>query len=453
MAASDTMWQLQGSFGSSGSGTMQFRQGYAGSWGTWLSIITSANIGSQSVSYATSAGSISGYNNPTTGATANTIVYRDGSGDIYGRYGFYSYVNTSDDASTGTISYIMAKFGDNYHRSASAAKVASFISGQSMNISGNASTASSASYATTAGSANAVAWGNVISKPAAWLDATNLTGNSAPNTTSVSGFYNDYASSGNPVGTWFSYVNVRHENPSNVYGHQHGMSFYDNNFWFRSYAGGTYQSWSRALGTQTDPYPSNMNQYVRTSDYVSFANITISTSGTASDWYANGWFRNNNQFAGLYSQYHVNHWYATSSTDWNIGSTGSTAAILFRTGGHQGPVRGYVYANDSNQIGFLNSGGNWSLRMDNSGNLTATGDVTAYSDARVKENIITVDNALSKVLSLRGVYYNRIDTDDKKRKIGVIAQETLTVVPEVVNNDNKGMFNVAYGNLGGLFIE
>ena len=32
----------------------------------------------------------------------------------------------------------MAKFGDNYHRSASAAKVATFISGQTMNINGSA---------------------------------------------------------------------------------------------------------------------------------------------------------------------------------------------------------------------------------------------------------------------------------------------------------------------------
>ena len=88
-----------------------------------------------------------------------------------------------------------------------------------------------------------------------------------------------------------------------------------------------------------------------------------------------------------------------------------------------------------------------------SGNLTMSGDITAYSDSRVKENIATIENALSKVLALRGVSYNRIDSDDKKTKIGVIAQETLTVVPEVVNQDNDGMYNVSYGNLAGLFIE
>jgi hypothetical protein len=76
---------------------------------------------------ATTASSISGFNNPATTATANTIVYRDSSGDITTRYFLGSYVNTTDDISTGTITHIMAKFGDNYHRSATAAKVQSFL--------------------------------------------------------------------------------------------------------------------------------------------------------------------------------------------------------------------------------------------------------------------------------------------------------------------------------------
>jgi hypothetical protein len=45
-------------------------------------VVHAGNIGSQSVSYASTAGSISGYNNPATAATANTIAYRDGSGDL-----------------------------------------------------------------------------------------------------------------------------------------------------------------------------------------------------------------------------------------------------------------------------------------------------------------------------------------------------------------------------------
>ena len=93
------------------------------------------------------------------------------------------------------------------------------------------------------------------------------------------------------------------------------------------------------------------------------------------------------------------------------------------------------------------------FRISSNGNVTATGDVTAYSDARVKENILTIDNALEKTLALRGVYYNRTDKDDKSQKMGVIAQEVLKVLPEVVNGSEDNVYSVAYGNMAGLFIE
>jgi hypothetical protein len=94
-----------------------------------------------------------------------------------------------------------------------------------------------------------------------------------------------------------------------------------------------------------------------------------------------------------------------------------------------------------------------SYKLDVDGTIRATGDVIAYSDARVKENVQTVENALSKVISLRGVTYNRNDVEDKSRKIGVIAQEVLEVLPEVVQQDNEGKYSVSYGNIVGLLIE
>jgi hypothetical protein len=102
--------------------------------------------------------------------------------------------------------------------------------------------------------------------------------------------------------------------------------------------------------------------------------------------------------------------------------------------------------------------GGWSASanrfvMDMSGNLTMAGNVTAYSDIRVKENIVTIENGLDKVLGMRGVYYNRTDSDDKRTQVGVIAQEMLNVVPEIVSQDNLGMYNVAYGNISAVLIE
>ena len=89
-----------------------------------------------------------------------------------------------------------------------------------------------------------------------------------------------------------------------------------------------------------------------------------------------------------------------------------------------------------------------------SGTIVATGDITAFSDKRLKDNVETIDGALDKVLKLRGVSYNRNDLDDESKKIGVIAQEVNEVVPEVVNyHEDDDRYSVAYGNMAGLFIE
>lgn len=108
---------------------------------------------------------------------------------------------------------------------------------------------------------------------------------------------------------------------------------------------------------------------------------------------------------------------------------------------------------DAGTIGFLSSSGNWTLMNDNAGNTTATGNVTAYSDIRLKTDIQLIPNALDKVKALRGVTYERIDNGE--RQTGVIAQEVQAVLPEAVmtmNDDNKTL-SVAYGNLAGLLIE
>jgi hypothetical protein len=88
---------------------------------------------------------------------------------------------------------------------------------------------------------------------------------------------------------------------------------------------------------------------------------------------------------------------------------------------------------------------------DVSGNFTATGNITAYSDIRLKTNINTIENALNTLSKLRGVRYQR--KADRSDQIGVIAQEVEQIVPEVVIEDSEGTLSVAYGNLVGLLIE
>lgn len=96
---------------------------------------------------------------------------------------------------------------------------------------------------------------------------------------------------------------------------------------------------------------------------------------------------------------------------------------------------------------WKNSGGTNVMTVSTSGVLSTSGNITGLSDARLKENVVTVDNALDKVSAMRGVYFDK----DGKRNIGVIAQEVLKVIPEAVHEDEY--YSVAYGNLVGLLIE
>jgi hypothetical protein len=85
-----------------------------------------------------------------------------------------------------------------------------------------------------------------------------------------------------------------------------------------------------------------------------------------------------------------------------------------------------------------------------SGTLNAT-VFNSVSDERRKKNIRTLDSALDKTLSLRGVSYTFKDTDVDS--IGLIAQELEEVIPEVVSTGDDGLKSVSYGNLVGLLVE
>ena len=83
------------------------------------------------------------------------------------------------------------------------------------------------------------------------------------------------------------------------------------------------------------------------------------------------------------------------------------------------------------------------------GDILATGDVTASSDRRLKTDIKRIENALDKVCSLGGYTYVMND----KPSSGLIAQEVLEVLPEVVHGSEETNYSLAYGNIVGLLVE
>jgi hypothetical protein len=126
----------------------------------------------------------------------------------------------------------------------------------------------------------------------------------------------------------------------------------------------------------------------------------------------------------------------------NYGPTGTAtfSRILFYTGGSSSNAR----------VATMN--------LDYVGNLTTFGDVTAFSDKRLKTNIVPIENSLSTINQLTGVYYNRIDTlsnSSSNRHIGFIAQDVEAVLPEVVHtgSDEEKTKSLAYGNITALLLE
>ena len=94
------------------------------------------------------------------------------------------------------------------------------------------------------------------------------------------------------------------------------------------------------------------------------------------------------------------------------------------------------------------------LDMSGAGAATFNADVTAFSDARLKDNVETISDALDKVNKMRGVTFTRNDAHDAPGT-GVIAQEMQEVFPVVVkeNDDENNTLSVSYGNLVGVLIE
>ena len=86
------------------------------------------------------------------------------------------------------------------------------------------------------------------------------------------------------------------------------------------------------------------------------------------------------------------------------------------------------------------------------GNLTATA-LTESSSIRFKENIRPLGETLDKVIQLTGVIYDRID-GSKKNEVGLIAENVLPILPEVVDYDDKGEISgINYTRLTVYLIE
>ena len=116
------------------------------------------------------------------------------------------------------------------------------------------------------------------------------------------------------------------------------------------------------------------------------------------------------------------------------GATGPT--------GPAGPVAG-----STTQVIYNNAGvaaGSANLTF-NGTDLTCGGNVTAYSDERLKENWRNLpDDFIYQLVNVKYGIYDKID--GAKDQVGVSAQSLLNALRQAVLSDNEGVLSVAYGN-------
>ena len=125
---------------------------------------------------------------------------------------------------------------------------------------------------------------------------------------------------------------------------------------------------------------------------------------------------------------------------------GSDGQIQYNNGGAFGGATQLFYDDSNNRVGINSATPTESL--DVIGSVKAT-DFNTTSDQNLKDNIKTIENPLSKVLSIRGVNFEWKDSN--KASAGVIAQEVEKVLPELVTGQNTKTVN--YNGLIGLLIE
>ncbi len=140
-----------------------------------------------------------------------------------------------------------------------------------------------------------------------------------------------------------------------------------------------------------------------------------------------------------------------------MNSAGSSNVAIGYMAGYSETGSNKLYIENSSSSSPLIGGDFLADTVKINGALTVTGDVNANSfvyssDRRLKENIKTVENALSKTRKLEGVSFHW--KKNGKKSLGLIAQDVEKILPELVSTNNEdGLKSVEYGNIVALLIE
>jgi hypothetical protein len=313
-------------------------------------------------------------------------------------------------------------------------------------------------YNGTSAVANSVAWGNVSSRPTALSQFSNDLGNYGGWITSSGSISGNAATvtvnSGNGSASWYP---ILWHSGNNVYSSS-GVA--------EIYPAGGYARFQYINTTDNDE--SGITRFVikNGDSYHRSATTTVAADiirGVASGTWsitaaranrANGNFyiddNYGNTVVGVYTSTRFQGVFAMGDA-YKLAADGSSCANHYGIAWSH-PNAGGEAANLTNH-GMLvqNVGRTWTAISDT---IWCIGDITAFSDARVKTNIEVIDNPLERLSKVRGVTFNRTDLEHKdKRYAGVIAQEMREALPEAVSENANGELSVSYGNTVSLLIE
>jgi hypothetical protein len=447
------------------------------------------------------AGSISGFNNPTTAPTANTIAYRDAAGDIAARE---IILSSGLSAQTPTVLVSMYPTTNQMVRTTPAAVAASLQSSiqanatgtWSINVTGNAATSNGLQTRYDGGqrlnpqdyfgqglglrvamTAAAGVWSDTL-----WIngysggDVLNMCALHTSRQATPRMWISSQASNGTSYGTLYEFPSLGY-NSGNTAGLYAGAYYDSNNTAY--YVDPTVQSYVyEYAGPVTYGSYGSLSIIGQTNNYAGIAFPTKSSTLMMGDGGATpaGFYFGNSAWGmycysngGIYT--HI--MYDLDNSAYRVDPTGTSAlsTVTFgsspTTGGGGGriiPSTGSPYSLRQ-EFGSDNSGWRYGIAKNVSGSVTvlfyvqdngdcvATGNITAYSDIRIKANVETIPSALDKLDRIRGVTYTRTDMDDKERRYaGVIAQEIEAVLPEAVSGDENAK-TVDYNATIGLLIQ
>ncbi len=199
---------------------------------------------------------------------------------------------------------------------------------------------------------------------------------------------------------------------------------------------------STLTGNVTASSNVTVSNTVHTADVVVGGNVVTTKDATY------GFRVNTDSHFGMSGAYDDNQFSVVTITTTDAQATAGKSSLAFVREGQYVWEMGYK----SGENDFYIHDGGLGLKLTASNSQSWS----TPSDARIKKNVETIDNSLERVMQMRGVYYNyTTDSESSPRKVGVIAQETLAALPELVDvpKNEEDYLTVRYSEIACVLIN